>query len=131
MYSMRKKLMHVMTVFVLLCSVGCGSSPTNVEYQTSQPETLSIVEPEAPNAKIPTVMINGILFEQCWNIVTFDDNDVNIDGTITSSVSISQLPSIDDQSNLDFMLGAPYVMHEDGVAVFMDYQQEWSLFRPR
>jgi len=118
-----------MTVFVLLYFVGCGS--TNVEDQISQTEIINIVEPATPNANSPTVMINGVLFVQCWTVIIFEDDDANIDGTITSSVSISELPGVDDQSNLDFLLGAPYIMHEDGVAVFMDYRQEWSLFRPR
>ena len=131
MHSMRIKRIHVMTAFVLLCFVGCGSSLINVEDQISRTEIINIIEPDTPNVNLPAVMINDILFVQCWTIITFEDDDVNIDGTITSSVSLSEWPHLENQTNWCVLLGAPYIIHEDGVAVFMDYRQEWSLFRPR
>jgi len=81
----------------------------------------------------PAIMVDGELFIAFSMTYKFPINldEAKIDGNITSSVSLSEWPSIDDQTNLDGLLGAKYIIYGEDIALFWDINtfQRWVLFR--
>jgi len=134
MYFMKKSLVQVLAIFVLFGLVGCMSLSNAGEQNSSS--GVSDIEPEdSPNAKPPTVMISGTLFTLCSRRtivnVTSEDREAEIDGRITSHVLMSEWPHLNNQSNIDFLLNAPYIIKDNDVIIFFEYEQEWFLFRRR
>jgi len=112
------KLSKLRLLYVLLLAVAltaCAKVP---------PEpTPSPIPP--PSTLPPQFMVDGILyFNSGIELSGFRVADEDICGRIVSSVSLSQVPTVNDQSN--FITGAPYAAHEHGYA--MRWNSRWVLF---
>ncbi|MCL1817039.1 MAG: hypothetical protein FWG43_05495 [Clostridiales bacterium] len=83
----------------------------------------------APAALPPSVMVNNTLYFYTGRIIFFDTAEYECLGTITSVVTLSQMPSENGQSNMFNIVDAPYVVYEDGLALFWD--DEWHFFETR
>ena len=82
----------------------------------------------------PAVMVDGVLYGDTsvpavYRTKDKPQNGGRVDGTITSTVSGSENPREDDQSN--FGAGFPYRFEEDGsLAVYFEDANKWILFKP-
>ena len=144
-----KKLIHVVVVLILFTLTGCGAYQ-NYADQYLPPETIDIVTEsteQAPNMQPPTVVVNNRFFHLCSTLTMVDiivEDDANITGTITSLVPPTESPFINNQTNWDVLLDAPYVILEDGTAaiffgwdmpersgddIVFVYREGWFLFR--
>ena len=81
----------------------------------------------------PAIMINGEVFILFSFDYKFSSNldETEIDGRITSNVSLSEWPTIDNQTNFDILLDARYIIYGEDIALFWNYNnfQKWVLFR--
>ena len=118
-------------VFFITALVGCGSSNasnnngTNVNSPPSASGN-SQGRAAAPNALVPSVMIEGALYLMSQNRkpdIEIDENDFV--GTILSTVPLSEWPTENGQANFGAD-GAPYAEYGNGYVVL--WNSEWTLF---
>lgn len=72
-------------------------------------------------------MIDGVLYYSKGNVSTVDGRCGNMDGEITSTVSSSSEPNINDQSNFGIGFGYQYI--NDTIEVLIN--GEWIVFERR
>ncbi len=83
---------------------------------------------ETPNAKPPSIMVDNVLYYSTGKEIPAEIDEADYLGRITSIVSISQLPTQNNQANIPFE-DAPYAKYGDGIVVLMN--EEWTLFEVR
>jgi hypothetical protein len=81
-----------------------------------------------PNAGPPAIMVDEILYYSTGKEIPVEITESDFYGKITSTISISQVPSENSQANIPFE-DAPYAKYGDGIIVLMD--EEWTLFEAR
>ena len=82
--------------------------------------------PEVPNTYSPTIMLDGVLYHLSDKGEMSGDVDPSaIQGEITSTVPLTQLPKEHGQANFG-SAGDPYAFTSDGLVVLLD--NEWTLF---
>ena len=125
---MKKILTYVFIAAILLAFAACSTDDSDYQHDLN-----TYPLPAAPpNARPPTVAINGIRF-----VVAADNERVSVDrnvienaeydGRITSKVGISELPTENEQGNSPWLLDAPYMFYNDDVVLYLDGR--WTLFR--
>lgn len=83
------------------------------------------VTPDAPNAMVPSIMYEGILYRTTGKAIPAEVDESAIVGEIGSVVPLSQLPTKDGEANFG-KIGDPYARTIDGLLVIMN--NEWVLF---
>ena len=83
---------------------------------------------DTPNALVPTVMVDDVLYSIADREVFVNAEDSEILGRITSTVPVSELPTENGQANIPFQ-DAPYARFKNGVVLLMD--GKWTFFEPR
>ena len=77
----------------------------------------------------PAIMVNDVLYYMsAGKALSIEVDESGYLGEITSVVSISGLPTENNQANIPFE-GAPYIKYQEGLALLMD--DEWRLFEVR
>ena len=117
-------------LFILMLFVGCGNTSTSGgnEYPTSNPPLTPENSQEviAPNLRLPQVMIDDTLYYMSGKekpVIKIAEGDYL--GIITSVVPTTQIPTMNEQANID-VEGAPYAKFENGIVVL--WNDEWTLF---
>jgi len=127
----RLSTLLITLVFIITAIAGCGD-PTvyNGSGTTSNSPPATSDNPHeppmAPNALVPSVMIDGTLYLMSQNrrpVIEVSENEFL--GTIISSVPLSEWPSENGQANFDAE-GAPYAEYGNGFVVL--WNGEWTLF---
>lgn len=109
-----KKIISIVMVLLCWCSlVGCQKNPTTVE---------------TPNACVPSVMYEGNIYCTTGKQMPVEVDERAILGKISSTVPISQWPTVDGQANFEAM-DAPYAQISEGFVVLVE--NEWTLFEMR
>lgn len=111
---MKHWTLWLLIVVCVLGLVGCATP------QQDDPEPS-----EGPTALIPMVMVNGTLYLDTG----YDSTEArcgNTDGEITSTVSGSEQPTENDQSNFGDGYGYQYGMQEGTIEVYLD--DAWRIF---
>ncbi len=118
---MRKIRITLFSVFSLVLLVSCGKTAGqtgSTEMTTTSAEAGQMVPEECNWDRIPTVMIDGVLYESTGYISSAIGCG-NMDGEITSSVEGPEAPTKNDQSN--FGAGYQYQRSSEGqIIVVMD-----------
>lgn len=83
------------------------------------------VTPDAPNAMVPSIMYEGILYRTTGKAIPAEVDESAIVGEIGSVVPLSQLPTKDGEANFG-EVGDPYAITNDGLLVIMNH--EWVVF---
>jgi len=105
---MKKWKLSLLVLFSLAFMAGCGKPA----------ETVNTIPEERNWDRIPTVMIDGVLYESTGYISSAIGCG-NMDGKITSAVEAPEAPTKNDQSN--FGIGYEYQRSSEGqVVVVMD-----------
>jgi len=84
-----------------------------------------VIVPPAPNTRQPSIMVNDTYYfiTGLSASIEIDENDYL--GVVTSIVPLSQIPTMNGQSN--FVLeGTPYAEYEDGIVALID--GKWVIF---
>lgn len=84
------------------------------------------VTPDAPNAMVPSIMYEGILYRTTGKAIPAEVDESAIVGEIGSVVPLSQLPTKDGEANFG-EVGDPYAITSDGLIVIMNH--EWVVFK--
>ena len=133
MISCSKKSKYKATLALFLVGilglVGCNSidDMKSDRVITPLPSSDEIITPP-PSTLPPSIMVDDVLYYLAGYTVAIDVKEDEYLGLITSTVSLSFMPSKNGQSNYA-PKGAPYVKYEDGMAVFMD--DSWIYFEAR
>lgn len=100
-------------------------------YKTRESELISFSKDDlasAPNSGPPAIMINDTLYYSTGTHISVDIDESEFIDRITSTVSISQMPTENGQANIPFE-NSPYAKYENGIILLMDNQ--WILFEER
>ena len=126
------KKVIIISVTILICFVALFwiTIETNPEIATrlgfaSGPGKPVEVTPDAPNAMVPSIMYEGILYRTTGKAIPAEVDESAIVGEIGSVVPLSQLPTKDGEANFG-KIGDPYARTIDGLLVIMN--NEWVLF---
>lgn len=126
------KKVIIISVTILICFVALFwiTIETNPEIATrlgfaSGPGKPIEVTPDAPNAMMPSIMYEGILYRTTGKAIPAEVDESAIVGEIGSVVPLSQLPTKDGEANFG-EIGDPYAITSDGLLVIMNY--EWVIF---
>ncbi|MBE5966653.1 MAG: hypothetical protein E7255_06765 [Lachnospiraceae bacterium] len=76
--------------------------------------------------RIPTIMVEDVLYLDTGKQIPVEIEDTSILGTISSDVDATEIPAENGQSNFG-CVGSEYAFYEDGVVVMID--NEWQFFR--
>ena len=127
------KKVIIISVTILICFVALFwiTIETNPEIATrlgfaSGPGKPVEVTPDAPNAMVPSIMYEGILYRTTGKAIPADVDESAIVGEIGSVVPLSQLPTKDGEANFG-EVGDPYAITSDGLIVIMNH--EWVVFK--
>ena len=117
---MKKSAIFILTISMLVFMLsGCSN-----ENLTDRDE---ISFPPAPNTRQPSIIVNDTYYfiTGLSTSIEIDENDYL--GVVTSTVPLSQIPTMNGQSN--FVLeGTPYAEYEDGIVALID--GKWVIFEP-
>lgn len=106
-----KKGMVWMVVLLCICMLaGCSRTP----------------EPATPNAMIPMIMVDGVIYMTTGYESTTADRPDGFDGEITSTVSGSEAPTENDQSNFGTGYGYQFGETEGTVDLFVN--EKWWIY---
>ena len=126
------KKVIIISVTILICFVALFwiTIETNPEIATrrgfaSGPGKPIEVTPDAPNAMMPSIMYEGILYRTTGKAIPAEVDESAIVGEIGSVVPLSQLPTKDGEANFG-EIGDPYAITSDGLLVIMNH--EWVVF---
>ena len=126
------KKVIIISVTILICFVALFwiTIETNPEIATrlgfaSGPGKPVEVTPDAPNAMVPSIMYEGILYRTTGKAIPAEVDESAIVGEIGSVVPLSQLPTKDGEANFG-EIGDPYAITSDGLLVIMNH--EWVVF---
>ncbi len=106
----------------------------NGEFQETYPAVITDVysvkvvkemEPETPNALVPSIMYNGEIYRTTGKQIPAEVDESAYVGKITSTVPLSEMPTEEGQANFG-EIGTPYAVTSDGVVVLMN--NEWTVF---
>ncbi|MEI3399249.1 MAG: hypothetical protein V8Q81_01290 [Christensenellales bacterium] len=105
-----KRIMFLLPALLLaLLLIGCGRAVS-----------------ETPDSYLPSIMIDGVLYHLSDKGEMSGDVDPSaIQGEITSTVPLTQLPKEHGQANFG-SAGDPYAFASDGLVVL--FNNEWTLF---
>ncbi|MBQ2858439.1 MAG: hypothetical protein IJE78_15210 [Bacteroidaceae bacterium] len=127
------KKVIIISVTILICFVALFwiTIETNPEIATrlgfaSGPGKPVEVTPDAPNAMVPSIMYEGILYRTTGKAIPAEVDESAIVGEIGSVVPLSQLPTKDGEANFG-EVGDPYAITSDGLIVIMNH--EWVVFK--
>lgn len=126
-----KKIL-IISFIIVICFVALFwiTIETNPELATklgyaSGPGKPIDVTPDAPNAMVPSIMYEGILYRTTGKAIPAEVDESAIVGEIGSVVPLSQLPTKDGEANFG-EIGDPYAITSDGLLVIMNH--EWVVF---
>ena len=126
-----KKIL-IISFIIVICFVALFwiTIETNPELATklgyaSGPSKPIEVTPDAPNAMVPSIMYEGILYRTTGKAIPAEVDESAIVGEIGSVVPLSQLPTKDGEANFG-EIGDPYAITSDGLLVIMNH--EWVVF---
>ena len=126
-----KKIL-IISFIIVICFVALFwiTIETNPELATklgyaSGPGKPIEVTPDAPNAMVPSIMYEGILYRTTGKAIPAEVDESAIVGEIGSVVPLSQLPTKDGEANFG-EIGDPYAITSDGLLVIMNH--EWVIF---
>lgn len=126
-----KKIL-IISFIIVICFVALFwiTIETNPELATklgyaSGPGKPIEVTPDAPNAMVPSIMYEGILYRTTGKAIPAEVDESAIVGEIGSGVPLSQLPTKDGEANFG-EIGDPYAITSDGLLVIMNH--EWVVF---
>lgn len=126
------KKVIIISVTILICFVALFwiTIETNPEIATrlgfaSGPGKPIEVTPDVPNAMMPSIMYEGILYRTTGKAIPAEVDESAIVGEIGSVVPLSQLPTKDGEANFG-EIGDPYAITSDGLRVIMNH--EWVIF---
>ena len=126
-----KKIL-IISFIIVICFVALFwiTIETNPELATklgyaSGPGKPIEVTPDAPNAMVPSIMYEGILYRTTGKAIPAEVDEAAIVGEIGSVVPLSQLPTKDGEANFG-EVGDPYAITNDGLLVIMNH--EWVVF---
>lgn len=126
-----KKVIKISLTIVICCvALFWITIETNPEIATklgyaSGPGKPIEVTPDAPNAMVPSIMYEGILYRTTGKAIPAEVDVSAIVGEIGSVVPLSQLPTKDGEANFG-EIGDPYVITSDELLVMMNH--EWVVF---
>lgn len=127
------KKVIIISVTILICFVALFwiTIETNPEIATrlgfaSGPGKPVEFTPDAPNAMVPSIMYEGILYRTTGKAIPAEVDESAIVGEIGSVVPLSQLPTKDGEANFG-EVGDPYAITSDGLIVIMNH--EWVVFK--
>lgn len=131
---MRNKILSVFFIFTMLLMCACGKQEVSINNETDTKEKVSecemseieTSESATPNARIPMVMVEGILYYDTGKESTVEARCGVIDGEITSSVDASEIPTEDNQSNFGTGYGYQFVS-EDTIEIQME-DGKWYVY---
>jgi len=117
----------LIVLFVLSANVGCMSSQS-IDYPENQENAESPQPPHAPNTRLPQVMIDDVIY------MLHGDPYLDIDylpesyykGQILSTVSLTDVPTMNGEANFNIDVGMPYSSYGDGYIVL--WNDVWTLF---
>jgi len=95
---MKKMITAVLCGCFFLAACGTGTKPAGTTEAGTQIQTQSAAETEAAEDMIPSVMVDGILYQDT-GYVSSAVGCGTMDGEITSEVDGSEIPTKDGQSN--------------------------------
>ena len=126
-----KKIL-IISFIIVICFVALFwiTIETNPELATklgyaSGPGKPIDVTPDAPNAMVPSIMYEGILYRTTGKAIPAEVDESAIVGEIGSVVPLSQLPTKDGEADFG-EIGDPYAITSDGLLVIMNH--EWVVF---
>ena len=126
------KRILIISFIIVICFVALFwiTIETNPELATklgyaSGPGKPIDVTPDAPNAMVPSIMYEGILYRTTGKAIPAEVDESAIVGEIGSVVPLSQLPTKDGEANFG-EIGDPYAITSDGLLVIMNH--EWVVF---
>ena len=105
-----KRIMFLLPALLLsLLLTGCGRAVS-----------------ETPDSYLPSIMIDGVLYHLSdRGEMSGEVDPTAIQGEITSTVPLNQLPEEHGQANFG-SVGDPYAFTSDGLVVM--FNNEWTLF---
>lgn len=127
---MKKAAIIALSIVICLAALFWITIETNPEIATrlgfaSGPGKPIEVTPDAPNAMVPSIMYEGILYRTTGKAIPAEVDESAIVGEIGSVVPLSQLPTKDGEANFG-EIGDPYAITSDGLLVIMNH--EWVVF---
>ena len=127
---MKKVIIISVTIVICFVALFWITIETNPEIATklgyaSGPGKPIEVTPDAPNAMVPSIMYEGILYRTTGKAIPAEVDESAIVGEIGSVVPLSQLPTKDGEANFG-EVGDPYAITNDGLLVIMNH--EWVVF---
>lgn len=117
----------IVICFVALFWITIETNPelaTKLGYASSPGKPIEVT-PDAPNAMVPSIMYEGILYRTTGKAIPAEVDESAIVGEIGSVVPLSQLPTKDGEANFG-EIGDPYAITSDGLLVIMNH--EWVVF---
>ena len=117
----------IVICFVALFWITIETNPelaTKLGYASSPGKPIEVT-PDAPNAMVPSIMYEGILYRTTGKAIPAEVDESAIVGEIGSVVLLSQLPTKDGEANFG-EIGDPYAITSDGLLVIMNH--EWVVF---
>lgn len=112
----KKYISVILVAFLLVGLLGCAQSTAN----RNDGET------ETKWARLPMVMIDGVLYYDTGRLSTVSARCGNMDGEITSAVDCSEIPTENNQSNFGTGYGYQIGPMEGTIEVCTD--GGWSVF---
>lgn len=129
----RRKQILVLFLFavLLLSSIACGkSNETQVTERPSGDNSSSTVSsktvPGISNLLTPMIVVDNTVYYWTGEELTETPSEKEYSGYIESIVPENRRPTKNNEANLP-CLNAPYVVLDDGVALF--YNQKWFIFQ--
>lgn len=127
---MKKVIIISLTIVICCVALFWITIETNPEiatklgYASGTGKPIEIT-PDAPNAMVPSIMYEGILYRTTGKSIPAEVDESAIVGEIGSVVPLSQLPTKDGEANFG-EIGDPYAITSDGLLVIMNH--EWVIF---
>jgi len=122
---MKKPFMFILLcIYAIYLIAGCAAQDL-----TKRPDVPSTIP--APNTLPPSVMLDDILYISTGEKIPIKVDENEILGKITSSISLTEWPVENGQTNLELLNGTPYAKYENGIIVRWGTEDAWMIFRNR